>query len=204
MTAAVPGPDTGLELTLVRHGATAWNEGGRWQGLTDVPLGPLGEAQARDLAGGLAGRAFDRVYSSDLQRAVSTAELALPGAPLHLDVRLREFHFGEYEGLTVPQMQAHPAYAQWQADPWHHRIPGGDSLDDVAARMTDWADEVRQTFPVGRVIAFSHSIAIRTLLVHLFGTALEPQPDYPIPYRERIANGKTVTLRHGGGGWARV
>lgn len=197
-----------LELTLVRHGATAWNEGGRWQGITDVPLGTLGEGQARELGEVLRreierGQPFDRVYASDLTRAVQTAELALPDAPLYLDVRLREFNFGDYEGLTVPQMQAHPAFADWQADPWHRRIPNGDSLDDVAAHMQDWLSEVSDQFPAGRLIAFSHSVAIRTLLVSLFGTPLEPQPDYPIPYRERIGNAKWVTLRREGGGWVR-
>ena len=75
-----PGPD--LDLTLVRHGATAWNEGGRWQGLTDNVLGERGVDEARRLGARLAGLAFDRCESSDLARAVQTAELALPGRPL--------------------------------------------------------------------------------------------------------------------------
>ncbi len=188
-----------LTLSLVRYGATAWNEGGRWQGWTDVPLGPLGEQQARALAEVLRGELFDAVYSSDLQRAVQTARIALPGQPLHTDPRLREFNFGEYEGLTVPQMQAHPAFNHWQLDPWRHHIPGGDRLGDVAARMRAWADEL----PDGRVIAFSHSIAIRTLLVDLFSIPLEVQPDYPIPYRERIRNTEVVTIRREEGRWSR-
>lgn len=198
-----------LHVTLVRHAATAWNEGGRWQGVTDVPLGELGEQQARDLGPVLRAllgeHAPSRVYSSDLTRAVQTAELALPGEPLHLDVRLREFNFGEYEGLSVPQMQAHPAFARWQADPWPRRVPGGDSLSDVAGHMQDWLSEVAEVFAGtgGHVVTFSHSVAIRTLLVSLFGTPLEPQPDYPIPYRERIGNARFVTLKRGGGGWVR-
>ncbi len=197
-----------LEITLVRHGATAWNEAGRWQGWTDVPLGPLGAQQARELGEVLRVQqsregAFDRIFSSDLQRAVQTAELALSGAPLYLDVRLREFYFGDFEGLTVPEMQAHPGYAAWQADPWHCPVPGGDSLSDLAARMCDWFDELAEG-PGGRFIAFSHSVAIRTLLVSLFGTPLDVQPDYPIPYRERLGHAQFVTLRREGGGWVRV
>lgn len=188
-----------LHLTLVRHGTTAWNEGGRWQGLTDNPLGPQGEAQARALRERLAGQTFDAVWSSDLQRAVQTAELALPGQPLRLDPRLREYHFGDFEGFTVPQMQAHAGFVHWQADPWPHPAPGGESLRDVARRMRAWADEL----PDGRVIAFSHSVAIRTLLVDLFATPLETQENYPIPYRERLKNGQLVTLRREKGEWTR-
>lgn len=188
-----------LTLTLVRHGTTAWNEGGRWQGLTDVPLGPQGETQALNLREQLRSEHFDQVFSSDLQRAARTAELALPGAPLILDPRLREYSFGAFEGFTVPEMQAHAGFTPWQADPWGQPVPQGESLGDVARRMRAWADEL----PAGRIIAFSHSIAIRTLLVDLFGLPLEPQPNYPIPYRERLGNGQLVTLRREGGVWTR-
>lgn len=188
-----------LSLTLVRHGTTAWNEGGRWQGLTDNPLGQTGEGQALALRDTLAGQTFDAVWSSDLQRAVQTAELALPGEPLRLDPRLREFNFGDLEGLTVPEMQAHPGFLHWQADPWRHPAPGGESLYDVARRMRAWADEL----PDGRVMAFSHSVAIRSLLTQLFGTPLEAQQNYPIPYRERIKNGEMVTVRREAGVWTR-
>ena len=188
-----------LHLTLVRHGTTAWNESGRWQGMTDNPLGPQGETQALLLRDRLAGETFDQIYASDLVRAVQTAELALPGQPIILDPRLREYHFGQFEGFTVPEMQAHADFTSWQADPWTQPVPQGERLQDVAHRMRQWATEL----PAGRVIAFSHSIAIRTLLVDLFGTPLEPQENYPIPYRERLKNGQLVTLRREQGFWTR-
>ena len=189
-----------LTLTLVRHGTTAWNEGGRWQGLTDVPLGPQGEAQALSLREQLREQRFDQVFSSDLQRAARTAELALPGAPLILDPRLREYSFGAFEGFTVPEMQGHPEYAAWQQDPWHRSVPGGESLQEVAARLRSWAEELGG----GQVIAFSHSIAIRTLLVDLLSLPLEPQENYPIPYRQRIKNGGLVRLTRREGVWEQL
>lgn len=188
-----------LHLTLVRHGTTAWNESGRWQGITDNPLGAQGEAQALVLRDRLAAETFDQIYASDLQRAVQTAELGLPGQPIILDPRLREYHFGAFEGFTVPEMQAQPEFEDWQAAPWSTAVPEGESLQDVARRMRSWADELSD----GQVIAFSHSIAIRTLLVDLFGTPLEPQQNYPIPYRERLKNGEVVTLRREYGVWTR-
>lgn len=200
-----PEPSSGpspapLTLVLVRHGATAWNEGGQWQGWTDNPLGPLGEAQARALRGELAAQTFDAAYSSDLLRARQTAELALPGQEVILDARLRELHLGDYEGLTLEQMAAHGAFAHWQLDPWAHPVPGGESLGELAGRLQAWLAEV----PSGRVIAFSHSIAIRTLLRALLGLPLVPQPGYPIPYAERVGNGRFVTLRRVGGVWSRL
>ena len=190
-----PGPD--LDLTLVRHGATAWNEGGRWQGLTDNVLGERGMDEARRLGARLAGLPFDRAESSDLARAVQTAELALPGRPLTLDPRLREISFGEFEGLSVPEMAAHPAYAAWQQDPWRFAPPGGESLGEVAARMRAWATEL----PGGHTVAFSHSVALRTLLAALLDWAPQPQPGYPLPFPVRLGHTSLSTLRRRGGVW---
>jgi alpha-ribazole phosphatase/probable phosphoglycerate mutase len=186
-----------LDLTLVRHGATAWNEGGRWQGLTDNVLGERGVTEARRLGARLAGLAFDRAESSDLARAVQTAELALPGRPLTLDPRLREIGFGEFEGLSVPEMAAHPAYAAWQLDPWQYPPPGGESLGEVAARMQAWAAEL----PGGHTVAFSHSVAIRALLSALLDWAPQPQPGYPLPFSVRLGHTSLSTLRRRGGVW---
>lgn len=187
------------QVILVRHGATAWNQGGQWQGWTDNPLGELGREQARVLRAELAGLNFSAVYSSDLLRARQTAELAVPGAEVQLDARLRELHLGDYEGLTLEQMQTRPDFAAWQADPWARAVPGGESLRDVARRMSAWLSEI----PAGRVIAFSHSIAIRSLTREVLGLPLEPQPNYPVPYAERIGNGQFVVLEGESGGWRR-
>lgn len=188
-----------LRLTLVRHGSTEWNDSGRWQGLTDIPLGAQGAAQALALREQLTGQTFDEVWSSDLQRAVRTAEIVLPGQPIRLDPRLREYSFGTLEGFTVPEMQAHAGFDHWQQDPWNHPVPGGESLEDVAARMRSWAEDLRD----GKVIAFSHSIAIRTLLVEQLKLPLATQENYPIPYQERIKNGHGVTLQRQNGVWTR-
>ncbi|GGK25403.1 phosphoglycerate mutase [Deinococcus malanensis] len=188
---------TDLQLTLVRHGATEWNEGGRWQGVTDNPLGGSGEAQARRLARRLRGQVFDQVEASDLQRAVQTAQLSLPGQNITLDPRLREIHFGAFEGLTVPEMSAHPAFEEWQSDPWQVAPPGGESLAEVAARMRDWAEDLHQP----AVIAFSHSVAIRALMCELFGWPLIPQSGYPVPFAHRIGHTSLSRLRRHGGHW---
>ncbi|PTA67449.1 histidine phosphatase family protein [Deinococcus arcticus] len=181
-----------LHLTLVRHALTDWNGAGRWQGWTDTPLGEAGEAQALKLRARLAGRTYDEVHSSDLSRAARTAELALPGAPMILDVRLRELLFGDFEGVTTDEVLHDPRYAEWQRDPWQLAAPGGESLDEVAARMCNWAEAL----PGGRIIAFSHGAAIRALLCALFGWPATPQPGYVLPFPYQLSHtGLTILTR---------
>jgi len=190
-----------LHLTLVRHGATDWNSIGRWQGWTDTPLGTLGESQAARLAPRLSNQSFDAVYSSDLSRAARTAELSLPGRELRLDARLREMHFGQYEGVTTDAVTHDPDYADWQRDPWTLPAPGnGESLRAVADRMQDWADGLEG----GRVIAFSHGAAIRALLCGLFGWPALPQPGYVLPFPYQLAHTGLTRLSRKEGRWTLV
>lgn len=91
-----------FDLLAVRHGRTAWNAGGRFQGQTDVPLDEAGRDQARRLGRAIAAIPVTRAVSSDLGRAAETAELALAGRgiPIARDAGWREMQFGAWEGLT--------------------------------------------------------------------------------------------------------
>ncbi|MBN1967008.1 MAG: histidine phosphatase family protein, partial [Anaerolineae bacterium] len=117
----------------IRHGETAWNASGRWQGHAAVPLSDTGLEQARILARYLAqnGPRFAALYSSDLLRAMQTAQ-AIAGAldlPVCPDTRLREVDTGEWQGMTRTEVEAWDAerYAAFQAN-WHEvPIPGGES-----------------------------------------------------------------------------
>jgi broad specificity phosphatase PhoE len=190
-----------LDLTLVRHGATDWNGAGRWQGWTDTPLGTLGEQQARRLAARVARRSYDRVYSSDLARAVRTAELALPGAAIVTDARLRELRFGKYEGVGTDDVLHDPEYHGWQLDPWNRPAPGGgESVAEVGARLHAWA----AALPDGRVIAFSHGAAIRALLCVLFGWPALPVPGYVLPFPYVLAHTGLTRLERREGRWTLV
>lgn len=158
----------------------------------------MGERQARRLGLRLAGRDPGLVYASDLRRAVETARLALPGAEARLDPRLRELHFGRYEGATTADVLHDPDYAAWQRDPWRLPAPGGgESLEAVGARMRDWAEEL----PSGTVTAFTHGAALRALLCHLFGWPATPQPGYVLPFPYRHAHTGMTRLERRGGGW---
>jgi len=93
-----------MRLYLARHGETDWNAAQRFQGWSDIPLNEVGRKQAAALADRLSVQYFDVVYCSDLQRAIETAKMIVKLSDckpnLHSDPRLREVHFGDWEGLT--------------------------------------------------------------------------------------------------------
>jgi alpha-ribazole phosphatase len=160
-------------LALVRHGQTDWNLEGRYQGQTDLPLNAAGLEQARALAASLDGRAFDAIYSSDLQRAEVTARIIAERLklPLHTDPRLREINQGEWEGMLVAEIKTR--YAQvWTTrldDPENSRSPGGESIGEVSQRMWEAADDIARQWPDGKILVVSHGMALATLLVKARG-----------------------------------
>ncbi len=141
-----------MRLCLVRHGETDWNVEGRLQGWTDIPLNATGEAQARAVATALAGTTFEAIYSSPLQRALATARAIAGGRPIHQEPRLRERHFGELQGLTRGEIAAsHPAVqAELNARRPGYQPPGGESLQQFAARVHGVLSELRQRHPGGQ------------------------------------------------------
>jgi len=172
-------------LTLVRHGETDWNAQGRYQGQSDVPLNARGLAQTQALAQRLRGTGFDAIYSSDLARAVQTAEglAAVTGAPLYLDRRLREIDQGEWEGLLLPEIEMRytEAFRRRRLDPLGTCPPGGESVGQVRERVLEVVREIRETFPDGDVMIVSHGLAIALIKVHLAALSVETVWDHIPP-----------------------
>jgi len=132
-------------LVLLRHGQTDHNVAGRMQGHINSVLTELGREQAALVAPIVAGLRPDRLISSDLSRAADTAELisGATGLPLKLDTRLRETHLGEWQGLTVGEVEESwpGAIAHWRADPeW--APPGGESRLEVVRRSRPVVEEL--------------------------------------------------------------
>ena len=132
-------------LILLRHGQTDYNVDGRMQGHIDSCLTDAGHEQAAEAAPVLASLAPDRLVSSDLRRAVDTAEVvgAACGLPVKFDSRLRETHLGLWQGHTVAEIERdYPgAIATWRSDPaW--APPEGESRIDVVARSRPVVDEL--------------------------------------------------------------
>ena len=151
------GPAEPAELVLVRHAETEWSLSGRHTGNTDIPLTEHGREVARELAPRLGRRRFARVLVSPLRRARETAELCGLGAPAEVIEELREWDYGEYEGLTTAAIQA--ARPGW--DLWRDGCPGGESAPQVGAR----ADRVLGAIEgsPGPVAMFSHGHMLRVL-----------------------------------------
>ncbi|HSW19176.1 MAG TPA: histidine phosphatase family protein [Ramlibacter sp.] len=128
------------ELILIRHGETEWNRQLRFQGQVDVALNDTGREQARRVAERLRARRVDALVSSDLLRAVQTADPSAlaRGLPLTVDSGLREQSFGAVDGLSVDEIQATQpqAWAGWLRFDADYRMPGGESARQFHARVT--------------------------------------------------------------------
>lgn len=180
---------------LIRHGATDWNRDGRYQGQADPPLNAQGRAQAEHLARTLAGRPIQAVFSSDLQRALRTAEALAASHALRviIDKRLREINQGRWEGMLVDDIAA-SFPTEWgviQQDPLRARAPGGESVDDVARRAMACVREIAARFPRGPVVIVSHGLTLACLLCSMHGFPLEQAREHIPP------NGVPVELVSG-------
>lgn len=152
----------GAELLLVRHGETAWNAEHRIQGQLDVPLSPRGIWQARRLAARLVddGGRLDGIVASDLARAVMTAEpLATEcSLPVELDPRLRERHFGVFQGERLDDIAARwpEAFAAWRARDPAWAMDQGESATAFQTRVLAALREITQRHEGGRVLVVAH------------------------------------------------
>jgi probable phosphoglycerate mutase len=148
-----------MRLYLARHGETEWTVSGRHTGRTDVPLTPRGEEQARALGAELAGIHVDRVLSSPMSRALETARLAGFGDRVEVTELLREFDYGEYEGLTSGTIrQQRPGW-----DLFRDGCPGGETAPEVAKRVMPLLTELAEAD--ADAILFGHGHGLRILAV---------------------------------------
>jgi probable phosphoglycerate mutase len=144
------------EIFVVRHGETEWSQAGRHTGRTDVPLTDDGRQRAAELRDELAGYSFSLVLCSPLLRARETCELAGLGAVAVACDHLREWDYGDYEGLTTPEILA--SRPDW--DLWRDGCPGGESPDEVAARADRALAPLREA-DGDCAIAFAHGHSLR-------------------------------------------
>ncbi len=160
-----------MRLTLIRHGPTAWNAARRFQGRSDVPLSARGRAHARALASALSREGFDKIYSSDLGRALETARAiaGASGAQIVVDARLREFDFGRWEGLTWEEIvAAYPALAGSTPTAARHYAPDeGETFADVRGRVQEFLDELLAEQPDSSIGVVTHAGALHALFAAL-------------------------------------
>jgi broad specificity phosphatase PhoE len=144
------------EIVLIRHGQTEWSAAGRHTSVTDLPLTTAGERQARALGQALAERHFVAVLSSPRQRAWRTAELA-GLAVTEVNDDLAEWHYGEYEGITTKQIRAERP--DWSL--WRDGCPGGETPEQVGARIDRVLARVHELLPPGDVALVGHGHSLR-------------------------------------------
>jgi 2,3-bisphosphoglycerate-dependent phosphoglycerate mutase len=152
-----------VPFAVLRHAATAWNEEGRLQGMTDIPLSSAGSIAAASWRLPAPADRWRRVCSP-LRRARQTAELVRPAAAVVVDSRLREMSFGLWEGHTLAQLRAigGEAFAAAERLGVDFHPPGGESPRMTMARVGDWAAALAAAGEP--VVAVSHKAAIRALL----------------------------------------
>ena len=159
-----------IRLIMVRHGQTTWNAQKRYQGQSDVPLDETGRQQATALARYFASEHINTIYSSDLQRAVQTAQAIAraTAVPVIADVRLREIAFGRWEGLTYMEIQERwpEEYQGWQNDPLARVPPGGETLAQIEQRVGAFVGDIRRKHDGQTVLVVAHGGSLRALVCH--------------------------------------
>ena len=164
-----------MRILLARHGETPWNAEGRYQGQIDIPLSPVGEAQAAALGERLACVEIARAVASPLSRARRTAQLALGAAGasmLATDPDLREIAHGEWEGLLASEINDRdPARLRaWREAPETVLMPGGESLRQVLDRS--WQGLARASEGLGpgdTLLVVAHDAVNRVILCRVLG-----------------------------------
>ena len=148
---------------VARHGETAWSLSGQHTGLSDLPLTPNGERNARRLGERLKGMTFEKVFTSPLQRAARTCELAGFGAVAEVDPDLVEWDYGQYEGLRSDEILA--KRPDWQL--FRDGAPGGESPTQIEERADRVVRRVRAVS--GNVLLFSSGHFIRVVAARWLG-----------------------------------
>lgn len=164
-----------MELYIVRHGRTCWNELHKLQGAADISLNEDGREAARRLGRELKDVSFDMIFSSPLDRAYETACLIRGprDIPIRRDDRMQEINFGEIEGVLFEDVLSSGKPCRFLfSDPEHFEpAPGGESLDDVRRRTEDFALSVLEPLygKAERILVVGHGVVNKGLMCYLEG-----------------------------------
>jgi broad specificity phosphatase PhoE len=182
------------EVIVVRHGQTEWSRSGQHTGVTDLPLLPAGEEDARRLRAVLAQRHLTHAFVSPLTRARRTAELTglFDGSiDTRIEPDLVEVDYGAYEGRTTKEISAELGRS-WSL--WHDgTVPGetpGETLEQVAQRVDRVLDRVRPLLADGDVALVAHGHVLRVLTARWLGLGPEAGALFP------LATGRYGSLGH--------
>lgn len=162
---------------IVRHGQTNWNILGKTQGHGNSDLTAQGIDQATELSESIINYPIDFVYSSDLGRAVQTAEIL--ASKLNLEVNkteaLREMGFGEWEGLLIDEIKTTYAdvYSTWRNEPHLVQIPGGETLHLIKDRVDNFIKDINEKYDNKHILLVTHSVTVRVMLLAFLNSGME-------------------------------
>lgn len=186
-------------LFAVRHGETEWNLSGKQQGHLDSALTERGVRQAHALAEGLAGRGGEFVYSSDLGRALRTAEIIAVrlGLPVETDERLRERHLGSLQGLTKEEFRRRrpDEWAGFDSGDPDYCFPGGESARQRYERTVGCVEELARRHRGRTVLVVAHGGVLNGLFYRAVGLPLSE------PRRFSLFNAAINRFMIAGGDW---
>jgi phosphoserine phosphatase len=163
-----------VRIILVRHGETAWNKEGKFQGRLDIELSDAGRQQAKKLAEALRDVHIDSIYSSPLKRSFDTAKLIAGWHSLEV-VPAEEFNeidHGSWEGMHLDAViDAHgELYDTWLNNPHEAKMPGGEGLDDIRERSIRRLTEILALTPDGTTILIAgHDATNKVILCYALG-----------------------------------
>lgn len=177
-------------IRMYRHGETEWNKQGILQGWLDSPLTELGEKQAMAVQW-----QPDIVYTSDLGRAMATAQLMFPKQAVNQDSRLREIYLGGWQGQEVKKLQTVSAYRCYCEQPDSFIPSSQETFDQVAKRMFSFCQSLLD-IPQKNIAVVSHGVAIACL-----HAALEKRPLSPLWQKELLAGGDYLLLEYRNEEW---
>lgn len=163
-------------IYLIRHGETTWNSERRYQGTLNSPLSEAGWDQSYRTRDVLRDASLQAIYSSPLPRAQDTAKvIAEPhGLPVMTANGLSEIQVGEWEGLTVSEIEARYAEAvqQWYKEPHFARIPGGETIQEMRTRAVAAFDEIRSRHEGQTVAVIAHGGVNKSIILTALGAPL--------------------------------
>ncbi|MBK8134682.1 MAG: histidine phosphatase family protein [Chloroflexi bacterium] len=184
-------------VIFVRPGETDWNFSERWQGWLDVPLNTHGKHQVERLATLMRNISLGVLYSSDLRRAVETAEVIGRYSAIapKIDARLRERNIGSWQGLRLDEVAVWfpEEFAAYMANRMNFQFPNGESLTQVQIRMKEAFEDILKENAAETVAIVSHTVSIRVLLAHLI-------EGYD-PITARLGNSSVTTIERTASGW---
>ncbi|TMD31764.1 MAG: histidine phosphatase family protein [Chloroflexi bacterium] len=193
----LPPKPSPARLLLVRHGQSTWNREHRIQGQLDPPLSEEGRRQAERLGRRWAGRRFVAAYTSDLKRALETAQLigeATGASPLP-SAGLREVYLGRWEGLNTAEIEQRfpEAWALWTKEPRWDVVPDGEGEKRFESRVNAELDSILGRHEHGDVLVVTHGGVIQVALHRIVG-----RPNHGLfPFRIENASISVIEKRNG-------